>query len=85
MDLLPYLPPLQDSGPAPSLPSLLRAAGMSEDDIDLLQHIDFGPHSVPHFDLNKSGCSCICDCEDCLDLDSDTCWCPGCKHVKVTP
>ena len=31
MDLLPYLPPLQDRGPAPSLPSLLRVAGMSDD------------------------------------------------------
>lgn len=30
MDLSPYLPPLQDHGPAPSLPSLLRVAGMSE-------------------------------------------------------
>ena len=29
MDLPPYLPPLQDRGPAPSLPSLLRVAGMS--------------------------------------------------------
>ena len=30
VDLPPYLPPLQDSGPAPSLPSLLRVAGMNE-------------------------------------------------------
>ena len=26
----PYLPPLQDHGPAPSVPSLLRVAGMSD-------------------------------------------------------
>ena len=31
MDLPPYLPPLQDRGPAPSVPSLLRVAGMNDE------------------------------------------------------